>query len=154
MNSLNSALDIIARITGLAFENQTPVSFNKLCNKKNLDGPVARLRVAKIKWVNKLKDYRDCFTHYTPVDYLVSADVVERQNEYYVRCKLPTNPNVRDNTQFRYSVSLDVLKYSSTLYRHISALDKSISKEIQGLYKIGMFPMRKSNLFNVGARSR
>ncbi len=59
--AMNSALELLARIVGTAFEKQTPISFNKLCKKSTLHGPVDILRKAKKRWVNKLKDYRDCF---------------------------------------------------------------------------------------------
>lgn len=44
---LNAALDLLARVVGVAYSEQTPVSFNKLCNKKTLQGPVEILRKAK-----------------------------------------------------------------------------------------------------------
>lgn len=152
--ALNAALDLLARVVGVAYPDQTPLSFNKLCAKKELTGPVDILRKAKGKWVNKFKDYRDCFVHYTPVDNRVYADIIRTENNFLLRCKLPTNPNVRTVEGFRYSRKIEVLKYSSTLYRHISALDKAVAKEILRLYKANEFPKRTSNLFFIGQRSR
>ncbi|SMN17618.1 hypothetical protein CRYPA_1029 [uncultured Candidatus Thioglobus sp.] len=152
--ALNAALDLLARVVGVAYSDQTPVSFNKLCAKKSLVGPVDILRVAKNKWVNKFKDYRDCFVHYTPVDNRVFADIIRTENNFLLRCKLPTNPNIRTVKGFRYSKKIEVLKYASTLYRHMSALDKAVAKEIMKLYKAKEFPKRTANLFFIGQRTR
>ena len=32
-----------------------------------------------IGWVNRMKDYRDCFVHYTPVDTMLSIRMVLRK---------------------------------------------------------------------------
>ena len=152
--AINAALDLMARVVGVAYPDQTPVSFNKLCGKKSLVGPVNILRKAKKKWVDKFKDYRDCFVHYTPVDNRVFADIIRMENNYLLRCKLPTNPNIRTVEGFRYSRKVEILKYASTLYRHVSALDKAVAKEIMRLYKTNEFPKRTKNLFFIGQRTR
>lgn len=152
--ALSAALDLMARIIGVAYNEQTPVSFNKICSKKNLTGPVDILRKSKDRWVNRFKDYRDCFAHYTPVDSLLHATVVPFKEDSTLICKLPINPNIRTVEGFRYSRSVEVLKYASTLYRHFSALDKAIAKEIMKLYNDGNFPRRTKNLFYIGQRTR
>jgi hypothetical protein len=68
LNSLSSALDSLARITGLFYKQETPVSFTRLCAKKDLDGVIRILQSAQHRWVKRLKDYRDCLVHYTPID--------------------------------------------------------------------------------------
>ena len=152
--ALNAALDLMARVVGVTYPDQTPVSFNKLCAKKSLNGPVEILRRAKKRWVDRFKDYRDCFVHYTPADNRVYADVIRIDNGFLLRCKLPTNPNIRTVEGFKYSRKVEILKYASTLYRHISALDKAVAKEIMKLYKAGEFPKRTKNLFFIGQRTR
>ena len=152
--ALNSALALLARVIGVAYPEQTPVSFNKLCSKKGLNGPVELLRTAKKRWVDRFKDYRDCFVHYTPADNRVYADIIRTDNAFLLRCKLPTNPNIRTVEGFRYSKKIEVIKYASALYRHILALDKAVAKEILKLYKAGEFPKRTNNLFFIGQRTR
>jgi hypothetical protein len=152
--AMNSALELLARIIGTAFDSQTPVSFNKLCKKASLHGTVDILRKAKKRWVDKLKDYRDCFVHYTPVDYLVHASIIEDSGRICLRCKIPINPNIRTSEGFRYSKRTELLKYSTTLYKHLIALDRSIAKEIKQMYKAGQYPKRTSNLFFIGQRMR
>jgi len=152
--ALNAALDLMARVIGVAYSDQTPVSFNKLCGKTELYGPVEILRKAKKRWVDRFKDYRDCFVHYTPVDNRVYADIIRTGDKYLLRCKLPTNPNIRTVEGFKYSRKVEVLKYATTLYRHFSALDKAVAREIMKLYKAGVFPKRTQYLFFIGQRTR
>lgn len=152
--AMNSALELLARIIGTAFEKQTPISFNKLCKKSTLHGPVDILRKAKSRWVDKLKDYRDCFVHYTPVDYLVHASLIEVSGQLHLRCKIPVNPNIRTIEGFKYSKRTELLKYSITLYRHLMALDRSVAKEIKKIYRNGQYPKRIDNLFFIGQRKR
>ena len=151
LSSINTALDILARIVGVAFKEQTPPSFNKLC-KKELGILTDTFRKAQKTWVSRMKDYRDCFVHYTPVDTMlyISADLYK--DGWYIRCKLPTNPNSRDILGFRYSRKVELLNYACTIYKHMMALDKSIAKEIKLLYKKNEFPIRKTNLFFLGVR--
>jgi hypothetical protein len=68
LNALSAALDILSRISGLEFEIQTPLSLNKLTKKKDLIGVVDILRKAKEEWVDEMKNFRDCFVHYCPID--------------------------------------------------------------------------------------
>jgi len=152
--AISAALDLLARVVGTAYPNQTPLSFNKLCKKTELTGVVDILRKAKKRWVNRFKDYRDCFVHYTPADNRVYADVLSDDGELTLRCKLPTNPNIRTVEGFRYSKKIEVLKYAITLYAHMSALDKAVGKEIMQLYKSGLYPMRTRHLFFVGQRDK
>lgn len=154
LSSLSSALDILARIIGLAYEKQTPVSFNKLCAKKNLDGPVEILRQAKTRWVSRLKDYRDCFVHYTPVDTVLSIKLRRYSDGWEVRCKLPANPNIRDILGFRYSRRIELLKYSITVFKHMVALDKKVGVCLRDLHRAGLYPKQRKYLFFVGKRTR
>ncbi|NWO11959.1 hypothetical protein HLV40_16390 [Chromohalobacter salexigens] len=148
--ALSAALDLMARVVGVSFADQTPVSFNKICAKKQLQGPVDTLRKAKERWVNRFKDYRDCFVHYTPADNRVYADVIPHGSESILRCKLPTNPNIRTVEGFKYSKKVEVLTYGATLYRHFSALDKAVAKDIMKLYKNNEFPKRTRTFFLSG----
>jgi hypothetical protein len=152
--ALSAALDLMARVVGVSFSDQTPVSFNKLCSKKQLAGPVDTLRIAKERWINRFKDYRDCFVHYTPADNRVYSDVIPQGDGGILRCKLPTNPNIRTVEGFKYSKKVEVLTYGATVYRHFSALDKAIAKDIMRLYKDNEFPKRTKNLFFIGQRAR
>jgi hypothetical protein len=154
LSAINSALDILARVAGTAYPAQVPVSFNKLCAKPELSGVVELLRYAKSKWVTRLKDYRDCFTHYTPVEEHPLVTFWQSANGWEIRCKLPTNPNVREMMSFRYSRRVELLKYSIATYRNMMTLDKKVAEEIRRLYQAGNYPMRTKNLFFLGVRER
>jgi hypothetical protein len=99
-----------------------------------------------------LKDYRDCFTHYTPVDTLLSVCLRKYRNGWELRAKLPTNPNVREILGFRFSRRVELLRYAVTVYRHMSAFDKAVARALWKLYRVGDFPVRKDALFFVGKR--
>lgn len=153
LSSINTALDILARIIGVAYPEQTPSSFNKLC-KKEFDGPVNILKEAQNIWVTKMKDYRDCFTHYTPVDTELNISANLDVDKWDIRCKIPTNPNIRDILGFEYSKEVELLKYTISIYNHMIALDGSVANEIKRLYERNEFPKRKTNLFFLGERGR
>ncbi len=149
-----SSLEMLARLVGVFYVKQTPISFNKLCAKRGLDGPVDLLRKAKDQWVNRLKDYRDCFNHYTPVD-----------NESYIRCyrytdgwevrgPIPTNPNVRESDGFRFSRRIELLRYAISVYQNLRLLDRRLGRSIRLAWQEGTFPKRVDNLFFIGARHR
>lgn len=57
---------------------QTPASFSRFCKTApaGLRGDLFRL--AQATWVNRMKDYRDCFTHYTPTDTMLGMRVIRR----------------------------------------------------------------------------
>lgn len=153
LNAINTALDILSRIVGLAYSENTPVSFSKIC-KKDFDGPVVIMRESEKRWVKQMKDYRDCFVHYTPVDTMLSIGFIKYSDGWQIRSKLPTNPNVRDILGFRYSRKYDVLKYALSVFRNFRRLDNAIAKEMLTLYKRNLFPMRTNNLFFIGNRQR
>lgn len=154
LNAVSSSLDVLARIVGTSYIEQTPPSFKKLCKKRHLPGCADILRVAQKRWVARMKDYRDCFVHYTSVDTIFLFGCNLYSDGFEVRCKLPTNPNVRDILGFRYSRRVEVLKYAIHVYRQLQALDKRIAKTIAVDYKNGDFPKRKDHLFFLGTRSR
>jgi len=151
LSSVNTALDILARIVGAASKEQTPPSFNKLC-KKELGNLTDILKKAQKNWVIRLKDYRDCFIHYTPVDTVLGINADLYEDGWHIRCKIPTNPNIREIMGFKYSKKVELLTYALSINKHMTALDKSISKEINRLYNKDEFPLRKTNLFYLGIR--
>jgi hypothetical protein len=153
LSAVNIALDTLARIIGTCYKEQAPLSFNKLCGWKEAQGPVLLLRDAKIKWVQKLKNYRDCFTHYTPVDSMPQIGIVRTGDQFLLRAKLPLNPNARENLRFKFRRKVDVLRYALSVYKNLLRLDKQVAKEIAKLYDKQMYPIRTDNLFFVGARS-
>lgn len=154
LGATNSALDLIARISGIAYEQQTPVSFNKISSTKELSGLVDSFRQAKTDWVNEMKDYRDCFVHYTPVDNRVYVTLYKSTKNWKMWCKIPTNPNIREADGFHFSKKRDLLQYSNKVYKNLMKLDKEIGKQISDLYKVGDFPKRINNLFYIGQRTR
>lgn len=70
-----------------------------------------------------LEDYRDCSTHHTPVDTLLTVSAWKTKAGYKVGAKLPTNPNVREIMGFRYSMRVELLRYAISVHRHMAALD-------------------------------
>ena len=151
---MNSALDLLARCVGVAYREHVPGSFNRICANKDLCGPVGVLRKAQILWVQRMKDFRDCFAHYTPPETVLLISLVRYSDGWQIHAKLPRNPNVRDITRFRYSRRMELFRYSVGLWTRINALDKSLAKELSRLYRNGEFPKRTNNLFVLGQRSR
>ncbi len=152
LSEVNIALNLAARVVGPAFRNESPPSFNRFCSMKTEHALVDLFRAAKRCWVQRLKDYRDCFTHYTPVDTMVSVTVSKSASGYRVGAKLPTNPNVREILGFRYSKRVELYRYSIGVYRHLVAFDKAVAATLRSLYGRGEFPIRKDHLFFVGRR--
>jgi hypothetical protein len=151
LNAISTALDILARISGLEFIDQTPVSLNNLAKKKDLFGVVEILRNAKLDWIDEMKNLRDCFVHYSPVDSRPYLTFYRTETMWKIWGKLPTNPNIRVADAFEFSKNLDLLKYSIKLYEKLNILDNDISIYIENLYE-GHFPKRIENLFFIGRR--
>lgn len=154
LNAVGASLDALARVVGTAYKEQTPPSFSKLCGKAHLNGCAEILRKAKRKWVQRLKDYRDCFVHYTPVDTVLCMGMDLRSNGWEFRCKLPTNPNSREIMRFRYSRRTELLRYALNVWRNLTQLDRRIAAEIGRAYKAGEYPARTEYLFFIGARDK
>jgi len=152
LNAVSATLDVLARVVGTAFKEQTPPSFNKLCKKHELGGCIGILRTAQNQWVSRMKNYRDCFVHYTCVDTMLTFACNRYSDGFELRCRLPSNPNVRDIMGFRFSRRLDVLRYACSTYKNLLALDRAISRQISKDYQSGVFPKRTSNLFFLGTR--
>ena len=154
LGAISAALDILARLCGLFYNTDSPMSFNRLCAKQDPSEPIATLRRAKERWVSRMKDYRDCFVHYTPVDSETAIHCVKYNNGWEVRAKLPVNPNVREAIAFRYSRRCELLRYAIHLVKSCQALDKKIGSIMASRYSSGQFPMRVDNLFMRSVRSR
>ena len=142
LSAVGSALDILARVVGPAYEEQAPVSFNRLCSKQNLAGPANVFRSAKAQWVNRLKDYRDCFVHYTPADTRGWLRIVRWADGWEVRGRLPVNPNVRDIFAFRFSRRVDMLPYCLVTLRHLATFEKRVATTLWNVFREGHFPKR------------
>jgi hypothetical protein len=154
LSEVNVALDLLARCVGPAFRQESPPSFNRLC-KWDVDHPlIHEFRRAKKNWVNRLKDYRDCFVHYTPVDTVLSISLVQYASGWALRAKLPKNPNAREILRFRHSRRNELLRYAIHVYRRFLAFDRAIAQIVQEQYASGRFPVRYENLFSLGQRSR
>ena len=153
LNAVSASLDILARIASTAHAEPVPANFNKYLRRTK--GPIAaEMHEANIRWVRKLKDYRDCFVHYTPVDRLPQITATLYSNGVEIRCRLPINPNVRETLLFRYSRRLELLRYAIYVYRSLTALDRAIGRCVQDLYARGEYPARTKALFGIGARRR
>lgn len=153
LSEVSIALDFLARVVGPAFQQQSPSSFNKLCKNARQHVILDLFRKARQRWVKRLKDYRDCFTHYTPVDTFLMARMQRHAGGWELLVKLPVNPNVREILGFRYSRRVEMMRYAITVHRHVTAFDRAVAKTIWQVYRRGAFPVRTKDLFFVGGRS-
>lgn len=155
LSEINIALDLLARIVGIGFPQHTPPSFNRLCKSKLTGGLIEILRAARQRWVLKLKDYRDCFTHYTPIDTrAVISLLLRKDGTFDLWGKLPVNPNIREILGFRFSRRVELLRYAITVHRHMTALDRAVAREIWRAFRRNEYPSRRSGLFFVASRVR
>lgn len=149
------ALDLLARIAGTAYRDEMPPNFNRFCRKQIPgDKTLALFQAAQKEWVNRMKDYRDCFVHYTPVDTMLSIRMVRRKAGWETRCKIPSNPNEREILRFRFPLGVELLRYALSVRRSMRRLDRDIAAQIDKAYKSGLYPVRKHGLFSVGRRER
>ncbi|HCI53086.1 MAG TPA: hypothetical protein DE312_07210 [Gallionella sp.] len=146
---VNNALDLLARIAGLVYRRQTPPNFNRFCKFTEDSEMQNIMKEAQFRWVNKMKSYRDCFTHFTPVDTMLSVGLKHYHDGFHIRAKLPINPDTREIMGFRYSRRVELLRYASTVWRHMTALDRIIAKQIDADYTAGVYPRRTTGLFFV-----
>lgn len=107
-----------------------------------------------MRWGWRLKDYRDFFTHYTPVDTPLFVEMHRHQDSWEVRARLPTNLNVREILGFRYSRRVELLRYALQVHRNVIALDRAVGEALWKLYRNGDLPVRKHGLFFVDGRQR
>lgn len=153
LQAVSAALDIAARVVGTTYRGDTPPNFNRFCKT----APSGHLKDIFIKnqgrWVRKMKAYRDCFIHYTPVDTILGIRVEQNAEAWGLRCKLPINPEVREILRFRYSRRTELLRYAIYTWRNLIAFDRAVAKEISRLYDLGEYPKKHKNLFHLG-RSR
>jgi hypothetical protein len=152
---IGAALDLLARIVGLAYKHEMPPSFSRFCRKEIPDDPFSELfRAAQLRWVNRMKDYRDCFVHYTPADTHLSIRLVRRAKGLETRCKLPINPNERDITRFQFPMSVELLRYAISLRRNMRAFDKAVASLLTRAHEKNCYPVRTQGLLTVGRRER
>lgn len=154
LSEINVALDLLTRVVGPAFHLQAPANFNKFCKLSEQHPLVDAFRSAQKSWVSRLKDYRDCFMHYTPVDTLLMVRIRRYANGWQLRASLPTNPNVREILGFRFSRRTELFRYAIASYRRMVAFDKQVAAIVWSEYKAGRFPKRRDGLFFVGRRDR
>ena len=155
LTEIGISLDLLARIAGAAYKNEMPPSFSRFCRKTaSGDAIVTLFQAAQMRWINDLKDYRDCFMHYTPVDTMLSICMVRRKAGWQTRCKIPGNPNEREILRFRFPWRVELLRYAFSVRRNMHKLDASTAAHIDAEYKSGNFPLRKQGLFSVGRRER
>jgi len=149
------ALDLLARIVGTAYKNEMPPSFNRFCRRaERSDSLLALFHSAQARWVNRLKDYRDCFTHYTPVDTMLSIRMVRRKGGWETRCKIPSNPNEREIQRFRFPLRVELSRLAFSVRRNMNKLDRDVAAHIDQAYRQGRYPQRTRGLFSVGRRER
>ena len=149
------ALDLLVRIVGTAYCNEMPPSFSRMCRKQIPGDKILRLfQTAQSEWVNRMKDYRDCFVHHTLVDTMLSIRMVLRKAGWETRCKIPSNPNEREILRFRFPLRVELLRYALSVRRKMRSLDKSITAHIGSAYRSGLYPVRVRGLFSVGRRER
>jgi hypothetical protein len=149
------ALDLLARVVGPAFSNETPPSFSRLCKRSQVSHPLlVTFRQSKAKWIDRLKDYRDCFTHYTPVDTVLNVSLNRYKNGWEQRARIPINPNVREILGFRFNRRVELWRYARVTWLRMTRLDQVAARQLAHLHAAGAFPVRLSGLFFVGRRER
>ena len=153
LGSINTSLELIARILTPAFKQHTPITFNKLCKKKELGGPIDILRKAKIRWIDRMKEYRDCFVHFSGVDTLQMVGFNHYSDGIEMRAKIPSNPQIREHLGFNFRRKDDVLRYSIWIYRCLRALDKKIGNALINMEQKGEFPVRLHNLHYIAPKN-
>ena len=150
LQSVGTSLDIATRVIGTTFREDISPNFNQFCKK----GPAGRIKdiflATQSRWVTKMKAYRDCFTHYTPVDTILSVVLKEYSDAWEVRCKLPVNPESREILRFRYSRRVELLRYAIRTYKNLVSFDRAVAEEISRLYRAGEYPKKCTNLFRLG----
>jgi hypothetical protein len=150
LQAASSSLDIAARIVGTAYRGDTPPNFNRFCKT----APAGKLKdifvMAKSRWVTKMKAYRDCFTHYTPVDTLLGVGARKYKDAWEVRAKLPYNPEVREILRFKFHRRTELLRYAIQTWKNLVAFDRAIAKEIAQQYRAGNYPVKYTKLFHLG----
>jgi hypothetical protein len=152
LNAAGAALDVIARLVGPAYTENTPPSFSKLCKKTHLTGYADDLRDAEERWVKKMKSYRDCFVHYTPSDTLLKFSTTFRGDKSYLIFQIPVNPDSRDITMFRWSINKDLLRTAIDFRKKIHSLDKKIGIRMTNDHSNSLFPLRCGHLLRIGRR--
>ena len=154
LNALGSALELAARITSTAYPEGAPVSFNKFCSKAP-PGPFKDLFVtAQKRWVRRLKEYRDCFVHYTVTDTMLFFVVRTFSDGTELRARIPANPNARDIEAFRWSRRAELLRYALAQWRNLRAFDRALARLIAHSYELRTYPSKTSGLFFIGERQR
>jgi hypothetical protein len=154
LQAISSALDIAARIAGTAFKQNTPPNFNRFC-KTVPDGDLRDLFLrAKRLWVKRMKEYRDCFTHFTPAETLLMLHIKQYADVFQLRGKIPVNPQARDILDFRYSRRVELFHYATTVWKHMVAFDRAVATLLWRKYKQGAYPKQLTGLFFVGQRTQ
>lgn len=154
LQAISSALDIAARIAGTAYKQSTPPNFNRFC-KTSPDGDLRDLFLrAKGLWVRRMKEYRDCFTHFTPAETLLMLHLKQYADEFQLRGKIPVNPQARDILDFRYSRRVELFHYATTVRKHMVAFDRAVATLLWRQYKRGTYPQQLTGLFFLGQRTQ
>lgn len=150
LQAVGTALDIVARIAGTAFAEQTSPNFNKFCRKAPESGLRKIFVAAQARWVRKMKAYRDCFTHFTSVDTILAVELTEYQDVWELRAKLPTNPEAREILRFRYRRGVEMTRFTIQTLKNLVAFDRTVAREILRLYRRGEYPKKRMGLFQLG----
>jgi hypothetical protein len=151
LNSVSAALDVLARISGTAFRQHAPASFKDFC-KKAPEGTLKDIFLkAQNQWAQGMKDYRDCFVHYTPVDTLLMVEMARYPDGWELRARLPSNPKAREILRFRWRRRSELLRYAIQVWQHFVSLDRAVALTIARAYRMGEYPQRTADLFRIGS---
>lgn len=150
LQAVSSSLDIAARVVGTAYKGHTAANFNRFC-KTSPESELKDVFVrAQRRWVQRMKAYRDCFTHFTPVDTLLSMGIRQYSDAWQLHAKIPVNPDAREIMDFRYSRRAELLAYATTVWNHLVAFDRAAARMLWRLYREGTYPQKVSGLFFLG----
>lgn len=156
LSALSCSLDALAHVVGTAYDHdgQPLPSYNTLCRKNQPTRFTEIFCKAEQKWAKRLRSYRNCFVHWTPIDTDLTINMRLHRNKWDLRCGLPTNPEVCEIDGFRYTRRAELLRYSISLWNEMLGLDHRVAREINRAYAAGEYPKRISDLFFTGASKK
>jgi len=76
------------------------------------------------KYGKKLKAYRDCIQHYSPLNHAISSNKMVRieENVWSTSIFIPDNPDARSITKFRFADEIDALTYGWILTNEVTEI--------------------------------
>ena len=154
--AVSTALDVLTRVAGTAYEGDKSPTFGKFCKKNKDTLGVAKYIVnAKTSWVDRFKTYRDCLVHFTcSTQYHSFTAELQSVDEYKLRCVLPDNPNQREMLRFTHSNGEDVYVFAANCLNNLHELESKVAEKLLEDYQNEEYPKQTKRLFTLGKRKK